>query len=290
MFLQTAAALSALVLIPFGSLNALLEKSRSWQGFDANGAKLLVVRAEKWDSAISGKKCRDWVVSLLEQKPGTPLALSSWTQAFHLNWEPWTEEELSGIHDCEAEPCKIKLNPEEVLQMKKVEGKASKLHKYQDLVIQRSEKYFKTGERKEYEFPGKIADPWSQFEAQGLTTDLPRPERGTLWVRKLDFAPGQAKALHQVVDRRVAVSGDRSKAVVWIRDAYTDHYFDSWGEWTAIQCEEKGAWVVQALFLELDLLKKTDLFSKLMRGKLRAEVEAQGQRFLSESLKQFVKP
>jgi hypothetical protein len=77
-----------------------------------------------------------------------------------------------------------------------------------------------------------------------------------------------------VVDRRVVVSKDRLQASLWLRDVYTDHYFDSWGEWANIRClpEKKEVDVTLALSIELDMLKKTDFFSSLAKGSMRDSV------------------
>jgi hypothetical protein len=41
--------------------------------------------------------------------------------------------------------------------------------------------------------------------------------------------------------------------------------------------------VIQVLIVELDLLKKTDLISKIMRGKMKSAIEENGQAYLNRA-------
>lgn len=274
---QAIATIASLVLVPFGNVSELLKSENPWQGFDAKDANLVVVRAEK----VSGASCAAWIRALTEDSPGNPQGNwwnSQTTPKVALRaWEPWTQEELQSIRDCDDQPCKIKLGDAEVAKLR-VLPENQRITAYLDLIAARARAYLAKGERKEYEFPGVPVDPWFYLEKQGFRSSLPLPKEARLFVRKLDFGAEEAKPLHQIVDFRAVSSA--TEAVTWLRDAYDDHYFDSWGEWSQVACEENGVRIVQALFLEFDLLKKTDLFSRMMRGKMRGTIESQGKAYL----------
>jgi len=106
-------------------------------------------------------------------------------------------------------------------------------------------------------------------------------------VRRLDFGPGKMRPVRQVLDRRFASSPD--EAVVWLRDAYSAHYFDSWGEWIDLSCDPKSRSLVlvQVLLVELDLMKDTDIFSKLGRGKMKSAVEENGSHYLDQTFQKI---
>src|SRR5256885_12329648 len=47
-----------------------------------------------------------------------------------------------------------------------------------------------------------------------------------------------------------APSSFEKEATLWLRDVYTDHYFDSWGEWSHLTCRgtsKKEIVLIQAL-------------------------------------------
>src|SRR5206468_3927654 len=94
--------------------------------------------------------------------------------------------------------------------------------------------------------------------------------------------PGKIRALHQVLDQRFKASARRDQATLWIRDVYTDHYFDSWGEWAQVRCESDGIYLLQALLVDFDLLKKGDIFSGMMKGKMRSTFEENGKIYLEQ--------
>lgn len=273
-----AAAAASLALASFGDVPAQLEKRNPWRGFHAADPVLLSVRAQK----LSGASCRAWLEALAGRKEGARLGarpdLKAWAEAAR-QWEPWSERELEEIRDCEDLPCDIKLDAKEVERMNAA-PEAARLGTFLKLVEERASRYSLTQERKEYEFKGDPMDPWIVFEKEGLKTALPRPARPDLWARKVRLDAEKAKTIHQILDRRVSVSEAGDEAVSWIRDAYTDHFFDGWGEWEQVRCEGGAVRVVQAVSLEFDLLKKTDLISKLMRGKMRSGVEDQAEKYL----------
>lgn len=271
------AALAGLVLVPFGSLAEHLGRQNPWRGFDAHEAKLVVVRAER----VPNASCSAWIEALgrVSFEDGAPVGSAppaNPLESLRKGWGGFDEDELKDIRKCDDLPCAVKLGAEESARMGEVKKDAREA-KYLELVKGRIDRYRATGERSEYEYPGAPVEPWAYLSGKGFKTALPMPGEPKLFARRLELAPGKAKALHQVLDRRAAVSADKKEAVLWARDAYTDHYFDSWGEWVQVRCEAgKGVTVVQALFVEFDLLKKHDLVSRIMRGKMKSAVEDQG--------------
>ena len=177
-------------------------------------------------------------------------------------------------------PCDVKLNEAETAQMAASE-KSVRLAKFTDLALERVHRYQKTQERKEYEFAGDPMDPWKYFDTLGLKSLLAMPAKQQLELRRVDFFPGRVKTLHQVFDTRISVASDRREATLWRRDAYSDHYFDGWGEWADVSCAAGTVTVVQAVMLELDLMKKTDLISRLMHSKMRGAAEDNGVIYLT---------
>lgn len=272
----------ALTLVPFGSVPELIQSKNPWNGFHGEDPLLLVVRAER--IAVSdAKACGAWVSALEADSIGTSLdhaTTEDWTDA-QAAWAPWKDEELKGIETCLRNPCEVKLNADEAKALGVTSVKRRKA-KYLDLVLDRVHRYQRTQERKEYEFPGDPVDPWKRFEAAGFKTGLAIPRKLKLEARRIDFFPGKVKAIRQVFDTRFAAAPDRSEGVLWRRDAYSDHYFDGWGEWARVSCEDKSVTVVMAVFLELDLMKNDDWVSKMARPKMRKAAEDNGTRYLSE--------
>jgi hypothetical protein len=246
-----------------GDLGQLLEKDNPWHGFIDNGTPILVsVRGER----IAGSDCPRWLTALEGSVEGeryeAPLAA----------WSPWKKAELKLSANCDDLPCDIKLDGPEVAQMAAT-AEDQRQTKYLDLVRERVSRYTKTQARKEYEFKGDPVDPWKTFEEAGLRSTLKRPEGITLSSRKLDFNNDQAKVIRQVLDERFARGAN--EAALWRRDVYTDHYFDSWGEWANVRCDAatKTIYVVQGIMVELDLMKSSSIFSKLAHGRMRSAVE-----------------
>lgn len=194
-------------------------------------------------------------------------------------WSPWKSDEKEEISDCHRMPCKIKLNESEVKNLEKLESRR-RYDEFLKLIQNRMSTYVQTGKRDAYEYPGGRSDLWATL---GLSAKQPQ-----IFVRKLDFGSDQMKVLRQVLDRQIMDEG----MAVWVRDIYTNHYFDSWGEWTRLQCGSSAAGevtIVQLLALELDLLKNTDLLSKLSRGKMKSVVKENGSRYLEEAYQRYLK-
>jgi hypothetical protein len=281
-WLTTVLAATGLVLMPFGDVHDLVREQNPWHGFESKDPILWIVRIQEMKS----ESCEKWTQALSACIPGTPLASSksdaAWQGAWK-TWEPWQSDDLDDIKDCHDFPCDVKLNRFETSQMKAL-PEEKRFKKFLDLIVRRSLDYEVTQKRKEYEFPGDPADPWALFQKKGFVSSLTRPAGSKFSIRKLDFAPGKIRTIRQVLDRRFVRDSSGLEAVRWVRDAYIDHYFDGWGEWTQISCqnkaEKKNVLVVQALVLEVDLLKKTDLVSKMMRGKLKSAIETNGYLYL----------
>lgn len=327
---------AGLVLLPFGSTDEHLAKENPWTAFDDNDPpQLVVLRAER----VADANCERWLSALesVGKSEGKRLDATNqaWRAVLKEAWEPWKEEEQDDLRDCDELPCDIKLGPAETKLMAAA-PKDERPAKYLEVVEARIRNYARTQDRKEYEFPGDPIDPWARFEGKGFRTALSRPADPALYVGQIALAPGKAKNLHQVLDRRfarssvasvpaaharkaktaaVATASPASKAasrmvpvaeasavpdpapsaapakpivaepasaegVLWVRDAYTDHYFDSWGEWHRVSCHSGSVHLVQALVLELDLLKKNDLLSRIGRGKMKSAVRSQGTDYL----------
>lgn len=282
--LASLASLASMNLGPFGSLPQLMQQSNPWHGFHSDGPALLSARVERVEFQSAGMTCKNWLAALTTLKPGVRLRESldnrDWKEALR-EWEPWTESEISGVKNCEQNPCDVKLNSLEVGELKK-SPRDGRWNQYLRLIYARLQSSLRTGVRSEYEFPGVPLDPWEYFEKQGFRPGFESSRQTSTWVRRFVFSDQKAKTLHQVLEQKTALSPHGNSAAFWLRDAYTDHYFDSWGEWGWVFCDSQGAVLVQALFFELDLLKKNDLFSKLMRRKMREESEKQSKLYLDE--------
>jgi hypothetical protein len=212
--------------------------------------------------------------------------------ALRRSWTPWSEKDLEAIQDCDDFPCKVKLDQAEVDSMKK-SSKEDRVLKFHSLVLERVGRYLKTQARKAYEIPGDPVDPWKLFEERGFKISASRPEAPVIYVRKLNFAPDKMLTIHQVLDRRVArtTGATSSEAVAWTRDVYTDHYFDSWGEWSSIHCNASSGELVaiQSLLTEMDLLKSKSIFAHAVFGKYRSAFEEHGKIYLDGQFERLKK-
>jgi hypothetical protein len=288
-FFKIASAATGLLLVPFGQVNDLVRTHNPWHGFSAQDPVLWVVRAQEFSTPDCREKVQDLVKTPMPDSVGALATEDGMAKAWK-SWGPWEEDDLSAVSECDDFPCEVKLNGPEVKALK---GVVSELRqkKYFTLVLNRVLDYAKTNARHEYEFEGDPVDPWKLFGKQGFSTSLSLPQKSNLILRKLDFAPGKIRTIRQVLDRRVAKSDSGSEAAVWVRDVYTDHYFDSWGEWTYLSCgsgKSKSALLVQVLMVEFDLLKKNDVLSKMMRGKMRSAFQENGSIYLDRAAKRLL--
>jgi hypothetical protein len=287
----TSGAIVGIILGSFGGMDEALKKSNPFHGFqDADAPNLVSFRVQH----VQDAPCSPWITAFLADGRGVRVPVGKdgfdWKEAFH-SWEPWSEDDLNAVKDCDDFPCDVKLDRKEAEQMKAA-TKETRLDKFQSLVAARAERYVKTVERKEYEFPGDPVDPWAYFEKQGLHSSVKLPQKPELWIRKYNLDPKRMKTLHQILDRRAAKSASGTEATLWVRDAYTDHYFDGWGEWATLVCDpagtaNRGVTMIQALFLEVDLLKKGDIISRIGRGKLKGVIEERGGQYLDTAFERI---
>ncbi len=295
--LPTLLVTAGFVLGGFGSLSDHLIKTEgSWQGFeagvDSKDPLLMLVRAERIREASS---CSAWIRALETFVPGVVFQEIKKSRASPwMAWNPWGREDFLAVAECHKFPCQVKLDSREVAQMSGV-PESQRQELFFSLVLARAQNYLHTGERREYEFPGVLVDPWEVFQKHGFVGKPQFPSHPQLWIKRLDFAPGKMHPIRQILDRRVNVileggkfrEPTRAEATLWLRDVYTDHYFDGWGEWIHVECGSKviEPVLIHALLLEVDLMKQSDPISRLMRGKIRATIEENGQNYLEQAFR-----
>ncbi len=262
-----------MVLIPFGPVPDLLKTGQPWRGFDADESILTVARAENVPLK-DARACSRWIGALSRLDFGTALGPAAWKK-----WSPWSEDDREAVDECDSFPCDVKLDQQEIAAM--TAAAAPKRHSvFMALTNGRAQEYLQSSRRKACEYPGPSVDPWARGEAKGFKSGVSLPVKPDLRVRRLDFggADSEMRPLRQILDRRFASSP--REGALWVRDVYTTHYFDSWGEWIHVACDGSTATVTMALIVDLDLLKKTDLISRLARGKMRSAVETNGAKHL----------
>jgi hypothetical protein len=262
--LWAIAAVPAIVLDPYGNVNTLLEKSNPWRTFYDDGPVLAEIRVSREEAS----NCRAWENAFFNNsrevrlgKPRTTTGETQWA-----TWFPMEPRESESIENCHQQPCEIKLSDPEVGKMAAA-AKADKLNVYLSSVIARGDAYLKDGTRTPYEYSGGISDPWKTFEKLGLKGDLSMPSTPNVGLRKLDFHNDRARVIRQMVDRRVMSSKDQTESTLWLRDVYTNHYFDSWGEWGNITCDpiKREATLTLAVTLEFDVLKNNGLLASVAK-------------------------
>jgi hypothetical protein len=268
--LAETALLAAMTLVPFGPVSSLLAQKNPYQGFaidDSDPALLWKVRIEK----IEKRSCERWKNALASDHGNL--------EAFNSKFAPWDAKSLRQIQDCDSFPCAMKLDKNEVSQMAAVPAPA-RLAKYESLLLGRVTTYLSTGLRIPYEDGDERGDAWSLFEKRGFKSSVPLPPRSELFSRKLLLDPKRIRELRQIVDRRVGMNDH--EATLWLRDIYTDHYFDSWSEWASVRCEGPDVVLVQGLAIDLDLLKNTDLLSRIGRPSMRQAFDESAGQFLGD--------
>lgn len=281
---------------PFGSIAAHLEERSPWSGYLSEGGYGLTIRAQK-----IGTRCQEWSRALVSPAMAADhgavfvsltikdAQAAEWQDRWLGTWKhfgPWSRDELQMIRECDQAPCRVKVSHPEGKRMDAA-GESGRLVLFRDLVGDRVAHYLKTEERLETEVPGKPIEPWAFLEGKGFKpTALKRPASPSLWVRQFREKKDDEVQIRQVVDLRTAIKADASEAALWIRDIYSDHFFDSWGEFLHVACGADGTGaLVQVLFLEVDLLKKTDLLTRIARGKIRSSLEERGRAYQEAELK-----
>jgi hypothetical protein len=264
MSLWAIAAAPAIVLDPYGNVNALLEKSNPWRTFYDDGPVLAEIRVSREEAS----NCRAWENAFFNNtrevrlgKPRSATDEGQWS-----TWFPMEPRESESIENCQKQPCEIKLSDPEVSQMAAA-SKTDKQKVYLTAIMARADAYLKDGTRTSYEYSGGISDPWKTFEKLGLKAGLPMPITPNVGLRRLDFHNDRARVIRQVVDRRVISSKEQTGATLWLRDVYTNHYFDSWGEWGNISCDpiKREATLTLAVTLEFDVLKNSGVFASVAK-------------------------
>ena len=266
----------------FGSAEQLVAKHNPWSGFQSKDAVLMVLRVER----RTGESCAAWANALASETPGPLLSTKPTVDGWALgwkHWEPWSDDDRESVSDCRKYPCGVKVNALEG-QLLSARAEAQRFQTFLEIVKERGVRYLKTGERKEYEFPGDPVDPWRELEKVGVKALLPLPKEPALFAKRVEFIKGQLHVIHQVVDFRSARSASGLEASAWQRDVYTDHYFDGWGELGQVKCgaDGKSPLLMQALVLEFDLLKKTDIVSVISRGNMKSAIEKHGKIYLDD--------
>lgn len=263
----------AMILVPFGPLDSLLQEKSSYRGFQAEDPVLKVIDIQK-TKFEDLSDCQIEMKKLTLYHPGVPP--ERMTQAFF----PWTAEDTQAVEGCGRFPCEIKLNAKENERVAAVPSERRKAE-WEKVIRDRMNLYLSNGTRQSYLYPGDPLDPWSAFIKMGLSVPEPNPSKPNLLVRRLKFSSDKMRPLRQVLDFRSSKTAYSVK--IWIRDVYTDHYFDSWGEWHQADCEKNGTLtLIQSLVVDFDLLRKTDLISSLAKGKMRNAIEQGGHQYLLE--------
>jgi hypothetical protein len=279
------AATAGLALAPFGAIEERLRGSEPWRGYDARDSYFTLVRAQRWPLAGGEDACRDWMEALRELRHGLPLE-----PAFRA-WEPWEAHDTDSVRACREAPCKVKLGRDEGAELGRVAA-ADRPRRYLEIVSRRAERYRLEGVRPPFEHGVVRTDPWRELEGAGFAFAAPSapPPTPTIVSRVLDLRNEQVRRIRQVLDQRVDVrppaeAGGAWEGHFWVRDVYSAHYFDVWGERLWLRCDPRAqqARSVHALLVDFDLLRKTDLVTRLARPRLRAGIRDMGARYLDEA-------
>lgn len=258
--------------------DSLLTQHDPWQGFEDDDSVLTVTHIQR----VAAADCRPWIQALMDTIPGDaigdePLAPDPWARAWR-TWAPWSKSDLEAVKECDGFPCAVKLAESETTAMAAA-TEDDRMKRFEKIVMDRVGRFQKSGPEA-YEFPGVPADPWAVFEKKNFTTPLARPQAALLRASRFNLDPDRMKTLHQILDVRTARAGN--EGVVWDRAAYSDHYFDAWGEWRDVRCQSgHGAIVVLVLVVDFDLLKEHDIISLLAHGRMRNVIRDNGSRYLT---------
>jgi len=275
---KRAFPLFAMILVPFGPLENLLQEKSRYRGFHAEDPVLKVIDIQK-NKFENLAACQIEMKKLKLYHPGVPP--ERMTQAFF----PWTTEDTEAVEKCASFPCDIKLNAKENARVAALPAEKRR-SEWEKVIGDRMALYLSNGTRQSYLYPGDPMDPWHTFTQMGLSVPELKQGKPNLLVRRLKFSAGKMRPLRQVLDLRSEVTTHSVK--VWVRDVYTDHYFDSWGEWHQADCEKDGTLtLIQSLVVDFDLLRKTDIISSLAKGKMRSAIEKGGHQYLSEILEKL---
>lgn len=268
-FLSASLFASDLTAYPFSDA---LHKENPHLNVIEEDPLFIAVRSEKLN--FTQKKCEDVRKSLnsknineeiksLELKEG---ALNTNALFTSLN-----SDEIKMIEGCDHFPCKVKLNENEFNSLKTTPIN-NRLNRYRELVKQRVSEAHLSNVRKQYEEPLVVTDgmkalkKWADFKL--LDSDFDRTS-SEFKMRELTLGH---KNGYSVVRQILKVKKvDRiGQFHLTIESLYTDHYFDGWVEEIDFLCVSENSGVFsQSILIENDLLKSKDLFSRMMRPKLR---------------------
>ncbi len=248
---------------------------RGSREFESNGPMLRSIRVSK-HPVDAGDTCEGMLARIRSHSIGVPFTLDSPTR--FAGWDGWPDD-IDAAEGCDGFPCKIKFNEPESLAIaaKPKEGRLAETLKQ---VEARITEYSKSFKRHGYDLPEDPVDPWKLFVSYGHVVP-PKLEKAkpTFFARKLKFGEaGSYRPLRQIFDERTFV--EKGRLVRISRDVYTAHYFDGWGEWLEARCSKDGktVYLLQDLLMEFDLLKNTDLFSRIARPKMRQGVDQESLR------------
>lgn len=283
----TGWAALGMMLTPFGGVEKLVSTQEAYQGFHDDGPILSLIRIDLRE-ILDAKECLKLEKAIRAYSLGENVHAEIGKRGLQSGWAPWTRVEDESIEECERFPCAVKVTEPEVLQIRSTHPATERKAKYLELISDRIKRYLKSGVRGPRDRGGEPADPWELFERHGFRSPLSMPQNGTLWLRKVELIPGRARDIRQVIDRRFASKLETrtgiTESTIWLRDIYSNHYFDSWGEWIHLSCDpgRKAALLIQGMMLEFDLLKKKDLLSRMARPKMRSGVKESGWKYLRE--------
>lgn len=243
--------------------------------FESDGPMLRSIRVSK-RILNPGEKC-DQAIAVIRSYPiGESFTFGN-ADRFR-GWDNWADD-IDAVEKCGGFPCKIKFNEPESLAIA-ARPKEGRLQEMLKQVEARMNEYVKSAHRGGYDLPEDPLDPWKVFASHGheLPSAMSRT-KVSFFTRKLRFGEGSYRPLRQVFDERTIEA--KGKIIRIARDIYTAHYFDGWGEWLEARCSTDGKelFLLQDVLMEFDLLKNTDIFSRIARPKMRQGVEQESLKY-----------
>lgn len=196
-------------------------------------------------------------------------------------WKPWSESDRKAVEGCDHFPCDVKLDSKEVATLTKLPVE-KRLDGFFEAVGARVKDYEAKNTRREYEFPGAPVEPWKQLKTLTKGHSFPKTlekEPKKLFARYHRFTDESYRPIRQVLDvrQKTEKSGSETRISWFVRDVYTAHYFDGWGEWIEVVCDSKKdeLEISQRMLIEFDLYKKQDVLSRISRGAMTKNLEEQ---------------
>src|SRR5437868_5524868 len=116
--MSTPVAIAGIILGSFGGMADVLKTSNPWHGFQsADAPNVVSFRVQHVDRA----SCPAWVTAFTADVRGVKVPVvkgeHDWKEAFK-SWEPWNEDDLNAVKDCDDFPCDVKLDSKEAAAMK----------------------------------------------------------------------------------------------------------------------------------------------------------------------------